>query len=132
MTTELSMTELGRRLGISTPMVSRLHKRGMPLDAAGAIEWRRQNLSPLHTKGRRIDGNTGLRRGQRPRPLSSAALLELAHDIAAIMDDGDDALLAEGAPYLRGVLVRMDDATLAQVRLSVRVWDELMGEAPQP
>ena len=130
MTTELSMTELGRRLGISTAMVSRLHRRGMPLDEVGAIEWRRQNLSPFHTKGRRIDGNTGLRRGQRPKSLSPAELLELAHDIGAIMDDGDDALLAEGAPYLRGVLVRMDDATLAQVRLSARAWDALTGWGP--
>lgn len=131
MTTELSMTELGRRLGISTAMVSRLHRRGMPLSEAGAIEWRRRNLSPFHTKGHRIDGNTGLRRGQAPRPRSQAELLELARDIAEIMDSSDELLL-EGAPYLRGVLIAMDDATVAQVRVTERVWDALMGEKSKP
>jgi hypothetical protein len=128
MVNELSQAHLARRLGISGAMVSKLHRRGMPLDEAGARAWRKEHLSPFHCKARRIDGNTGLRYGQQPAPKTwtVAELLELAEGIAEIMcdDEGRPHIFAEGMPHLVatvGALARADEAAVRRLVLPLRV-----------
>jgi hypothetical protein len=48
--------QMAAALGISPAMVSRLRKRGMPMDTAERAErWRRRNLDEARMKGMRID-----------------------------------------------------------------------------
>lgn len=130
---KLTVAKWANSIGISRQAGSKAITRcAIPLDADGMVDveiatllYRRRTRPQVRMPRHRT--------AQVPRVHErndGVDLLELARDIAAILDDGDDALLAEGAPYLRGVLVRMDDATLAQVRLSVRVWDALTGWGP--
>ncbi len=50
--------ELAQALGISTGMVSRLVKRGMPTDSVErAQRWRKRHLEPGRVKGSRFDPN---------------------------------------------------------------------------
>lgn len=67
--------ELATALGISAAMVTKLSQRGMPVDSVEAAkDWRRRNLSPLHTKEFRMGGNDG----GGSKPSQNDQLLEVA------------------------------------------------------
>lgn len=52
----MNQKELAAALGISGAMVSKLAKRGMPVDDVDrAVKWRRRHLEPTRTKGVRSD-----------------------------------------------------------------------------
>lgn len=52
----MTKTELAQMLGISASMVSRLAKRGMPVDDVDkAKRWRKRHLEPGRVKGMRVD-----------------------------------------------------------------------------
>jgi hypothetical protein len=125
----LTQAELARRLGLSRTMVSRLVARGMPLDEAGAREWRQQHLSPMHTKAMRVDGNPGGGAATRRRDRRTLQeLIELAEGVAQLMMDTDRPhLFDEGLPNLRGVMCAMPKEAFARVLLPVRCWDALTG-----
>lgn len=54
----MTQKELAQLLGISTGMVSRLVKRGMPTDSLErAKRWRKRHLEPGRVKGSRFDPN---------------------------------------------------------------------------
>lgn len=122
--------DLAVALGISAAMVTKLAARGMPTDSTeAATAWRRNNLSPFRTKQRRIDGNTGLRRGKRPAlPLSPAELLKLATDIVGLLADCEGEDFALGCEHLRGVILALPEDMQLQVRLPVAIWNHLVGE----
>lgn len=66
-------------------------------------------------------------------PRTQDELLELAQGIADILADAADlAAEAEGLRHLLGVVARLDDATLARLRLSAATWDALVGEPSKP
>jgi hypothetical protein len=130
MVNELSQAQLARRLGISGAMVSKLHRRGMPLDEAGARAWRKEHLSPFHCKARRIDGNSGLKYGQQPAPKTwtVAELVTLAEELAEVMcdDEGRPHVFDEGLPHfvaVLGNLARLDETAIPRVRVPQRVAD---------
>lgn len=59
----MNRKELAAALGISGAMVTKLAKRGMPVDDVDkAIRWRRRHLEPTRTKGIRMDASPGARR----------------------------------------------------------------------
>jgi hypothetical protein len=92
--------DLALALGISSEMVRKLAKRGMPTHAiAAAKEWRSKNLDPIRTKQYRADGNQGGRKAAARNPAAAAipfnaiiqerlpALLFQPLGIAALMRD---------------------------------------------
>lgn len=75
--------QLAAALGLSEAMVSRLRRRGMPVDSAEHAErWRRRNLEPARTKGMRM--------GAAAAPLARAVKTE-----PAVAVEPADPLVAE-------------------------------------
>lgn len=59
----MSISELGRLLGVSSQTVHKLKARGMPVTSyEEAVLWRSRNLDLRQTKEGRINGNTGGRK----------------------------------------------------------------------
>ena len=104
-------------------MVCKLHRRGMPLDEAGARAWRQKHLQAFRTKATRIDGNPG--RTKPPAPSSATPLLveqlvAMAELLAARLIDERDPW-PEGLVHLRRVLDALPDEALFGLRLPARV-----------
>jgi hypothetical protein len=71
----MNRSELAAALGISGSMVTRLAKRGMPVDdVERAARWRRRHLEPTRTKGIRADTVPTAR----PRPAVANAVAPAA------------------------------------------------------
>jgi hypothetical protein len=92
--------DLAIALGISTEMVRKLAKRGMPTHTIEAAKsWRGKNLEPVRTKQYRADGNQGGMKTAAGKPATAAvsfdslirerlpALLFQPLGIAALMRD---------------------------------------------
>ena len=51
----MNQSQLARKLGISRARVCQLIREGMPLDLAGAVDWRRRCLDPSWTAEEPVD-----------------------------------------------------------------------------
>ncbi len=77
----MTKSELAQLLGISPSMVSRLSKRGMPVDSLErAQRWRKRHLEPGRVKGQRYDPNA-----TPPKPAPVAAAPAPAADLCALL-----------------------------------------------
>jgi len=127
----MQQKELAQLVDISTAMVSRLVKRGMPTDSLERAErWRRRHLEPGRVKGSRFDTI----KAPPPKPASAASPARHAVDVSDVETVGflTDAALVQGNAYaaavrthqLRGLLANMGGC--ANPRLTVRVWVALL------
>jgi hypothetical protein len=100
--------EMSKALGISEAMVSRLRKRGMPMDdVARAERWRRRNMAPARMKGARMDiRQAPVAKPAAPRRSDLAAEFERVATSAAL-DGAFGALPAPVANYLQALLQQM-------------------------
>jgi len=125
----MQQKELATLLDISTAMVSRLVKKGMPTDSLErAQRWRKRHLEPGRVKGARAD-TIKARQPTPPKPATppQAAPGISVTDVETVGKMVDEAL-ARSSPYavavrthqLRGMLGQMD-ADLDPV-FSLRVW----------
>ena len=148
----MQQKQLAQLLDISPAMVSRLAKRGMPVDTLERAErWRKRHLEPGRVKGSRF-GTSKTTPRKPPSPKSPALDISDVDDVAtagarldsvvssnnSTLNDVEhmgrllDAALLQGNAYavavrthqLRGLLADM--ATDASPRLSVRVWVALL------
>jgi hypothetical protein len=131
----MQQNELAKLLDISTAMVSRLAKRGMPTDTLErAQRWRKRHLEPGRVKGSRFDP-TQTTRPAAPAPSPDAAAVPgvSVADVEAAGVELDNALAAGDQAWaevmteqVRDLLRQLpDDANPA---LSIRVWDALTHE----
>ena len=134
----MQQNELAKLLDISTAMVSRLAKRGMPTDTVERAErWRKRHLEPGRIKGSRFDPKQPSK-AKAPTPATpdtAAASLpgELLAEVEAAgaeldnaLNEGDQAWAEVMTDQVRDLLRQLpDDANPA---LSVRVWDALTCE----
>ncbi len=107
--------DLAIALGISAPMVTKLHQRGMPIDSVEAAQqWRRQHLDP----GRVKPGTSTPRRRQAdpvlPAPVDAEQALQSAQ---WLMDTASERLRAGGDI---GPLVQSMRLSLAAVPVEIR------------
>ncbi len=119
----MSQADLARRLGISGAMVCKLHRRGMPLDEAGARAWRQKHLQAFRTKATRVDGNPGRTKPPLPTsatPLTVDQLVAMAELLAARLIDERDPW-PEGLVHLRRMLDALPDEALSGLRLPERI-----------
>jgi hypothetical protein len=134
----MQQNELAKLLDISTAMVSRLAKRGMPTDTLErAQRWRKRHLEPGRVKGARLDPQ---RKTKAPAPTpttpvpDAAALAgELLAEVAAAGIELDKAL-TEGDQEWAAVMFQVVRDLLrllpggAWPDLPLRVWQELTAE----
>jgi hypothetical protein len=70
--------EMAAALGLSEAMVSRLRRRGMPMDTVERAErWRRRHLEAARTKGARMDTPAAPRKALAARPVGADDVLQL-------------------------------------------------------
>lgn len=132
----MKMIDLARELGISTSMVSRLAKRGMPTDSVErAARWRRRHLEPARTKRPAAVDSPPAPAAQKAPPTppriqhpSSArqaaeALMQYAGEM---LERGED--IARLVPSLRGTLATVPVAEREAVVLPVPVMDVLVAD----
>jgi len=110
--------DLARRLGISESMVSRLRKRGMPVDSPESAErWRRRHLAPARVKGARIDTAPRPAPVQPSAPPCSRIVAEFRRVARSAYATGETAIreiLPPVAEYLRALLAALPiDAAVA-------------------
>jgi transcriptional regulator with XRE-family HTH domain len=128
----MTQKELAEALGIAQSQVSRYCARGMPLDVPGAKDWIGRHIrltmkAPLYRRQTRPMQRPV---ATAPKVWTAAELFDLANEIITIMLR-DDEMLAEGAPYLRGVLSALcdlDEIMLCRVMLPPPVWCAVTGE----
>ena len=129
----MQQKELASLLDISTAMVSRLVKRGMPTDTIERAErWRKRHLEPGRVKGSRADTIKTVRLEPEPpktiKPQAAPQVMPLVPDMEALGSLIDDAL-AKGNQYgaavrafqLRRLMRHITDND-CPVRLTLRVW----------
>lgn len=131
----MQQNELAKLLDISTAMVSRLAKRGMPTDTLErAQRWRKRHLEPGRVKGSRFDPKQATKVStSKSAPAAATESLPDIADVEAAGIELDNALTAGDQAWaeamteqVRDLLRRLpDDANPA---LSVRVWDALTHE----
>ena len=127
----MTKKELAIALGISASMVTRLEKRGMPVDSVErAQSWRKRHLEPGRIKGSRFDPDAAPQATEPPaaRPAAPpvdpmAQVNRLAGAVHAALTDAaefnEPAALPELAP-LRAALRQLPDD--ASPRMTARVW----------
>ena len=127
----MQQKELATLLDISPAMVSRLAKRGMPVDTLERAErWRRRHLEPGRVKGARIDQPASPKPeppAAPPRPAAyvSDAQIEVAGDLAdGALRRGDQFAADARIVQLRELLPH--SAPGASPRMTVRVWLALL------
>ncbi|MEO6321849.1 MAG: hypothetical protein ABIR56_14250 [Polaromonas sp.] len=147
----MQQKQLAQLLDISPAMVSRLAKRGMPVDTLERAErWRKRHLEPGRVKGSRFGTSkaTPLKTASPKRPaldMSDDDVATAGARLDSVVMSSDstladveavgqlaDAALVQGNPYaaavrthqLRGLLADM--AADASPRLSVRAWVALL------
>jgi hypothetical protein len=131
----MQQKELAKLLDISTAMVSRLVKRGMPTDTLERAErWRKRHIEPGRIKGARFDPKKAT--GQttpKPGPAVAAVPNVSASDVEDAGVELDNALTAGDQAWIEVMTEQVRDL-LRQVpddanpALSVRVWEVLTGE----
>ena len=134
----MQQNELAKLLEISTAMVSRLAKRGMPTDTLErAQRWRKRHLEPGRVKGARFDPK---RKATPPAPtpmtpgtVEPALLVDLLADIEAAGLELDKAL-TEGDKVWADVMIQQVRDLLrvlpdgAWPDLPIGVWNALTAE----
>lgn len=124
----MKMIDLARELGISTSMVSRLAKRGMPTDSVErAARWRRRHLEPGRIKRPDAVVEPPAPRAPKAPPAPSPARLAVDHllDYAAeVVQHGGD--LAPLAPALRAALASVPPVDRPAILLPFPVLDFLV------
>lgn len=100
--------DMAAALGISEAMVSRLRKRGMPMDELERAErWRRRNMAPARMKGARMDiQQAPTAQPVHPRRTSLVVEFERVARSKSI-DQEPRELPAPVADYLRALLQQM-------------------------
>jgi hypothetical protein len=126
----MTQKELAQALGITPGMVSRLAKRGMPVDSVErAQRWRKRHLEPSRIKGNRFDTSTIPT--PKNKPTIGAPLDTQPHRLQ-LLSGAMDAALAQQPPALvdteplRNVL-RAWPLSEPVPPMSVRVWLALVG-----
>lgn len=88
----MTKQELAQALGISSSMVSRLSKRGMPVDSVDrAKRWRRRHLEPGRTKGVRFDPAAADQTGADAPAAVTASAPEAQAEYQAAFNEYSDA-----------------------------------------
>ena len=128
----MQQNELAKLLDISPAMVSRLHKRGMPIDCPErAKRWRKRHLEPGRVKGARFDPTqpTALPESKQavPKITPTAACDPLLATVESAGAELDQALMGNDQEWselmtqqLRGLLRQLPDH--ARPCLTLRVW----------
>lgn len=124
----MQQKELAKLLDISTAMVSRHAKRGMPTDTLERAEkWRKRHLEPGRVKGARFTPNLSPPTPEKPAGQPRLASCVSLADVEALGDLLDGALVrgnqdtaAIRITQLRGLLRQIQDTV--KLRLSLRVW----------
>ncbi|CAN5409450.1 hypothetical protein BH10PSE16_BH10PSE16_41260 [soil metagenome] len=124
--------ELAELLGVSASMVSRLAKRGMPVDSLERAErWRKRHLEPGRVKGMRYDRDEKTRPPAPARPAVAAkfgagpgvATLEATRAVAAAvglaLTEGKDDQAATMLAPLRDLLRTLPGDALPRMPLCV-------------
>ncbi len=134
----MQQNELAKLLDISTAMVSRLAKRGMPTDTLErAQRWRKRHLEPGRVKGARFDpkrkATPTAPTPSTPAPAAAALAGELLAEVEAAgaeldkaLTEGDQERAAVMVKVVRGLLWLLPDG--AWPALSMPVWLELTAE----
>jgi transcriptional regulator with XRE-family HTH domain len=116
---KISQNDLAAALGISASMLSRLKKRGMPVDSLTAARvWRELHLKPELTKENRYTPWRDI-----PRPAT--------HDKSSHVNAlGRLALhqFSEYGPILKQAMRMLPRSLRSQVSLPVSVWEALTGD----
>lgn len=121
----MTQKELAQALGITPGMVSRLAKRGMPVDSVErAQRWRKRHLEPSRIKGNRFEPSTGA--APKPQPTTGAPLDTQAHRLQ-LLSCAMDAALAQQPPALVDTeplrnMLRAWPLSEPVPPMSVRVW----------
>lgn len=122
----MQQNELAKLLDISTAMVSRLAKRGMPTDTLErAQRWRKRHLEPGRVKGTRFDP----KRKTTPTAPAAAALAEVEAagvELDQALTEGDQERAAVMVKVVRGLLWLLPDG--AWPSLPSDVWDVLTAD----
>lgn len=126
----MKQKELAALLGVSTAMVSRHVKQGMPTDTLERAErWRKRHLEPSRIKGARYDSNH--RPQVQPAPATaSGSFLEVA---AGLLEIASMALSAGGridalVPGLRAAMAAVPTHEREPMLLPVNVMDVLTAD----
>lgn len=131
----MQQKELAALLDISTAMVSRLAKRGMPTDTLErAQRWRKRHLEPGRIKGSRFDPTQATKPATPSTapvaasvPGVSAADVEAAGlELDNALTAGDQAWVEVMTEQVRDLLRQLPDD--ADPALPVRVWEVLTSE----
>lgn len=134
----MQQNELANLLGVSSAMVSKLKKQGMPVDDLDrAKRWRKRHLEPGRIKGSRFDPTKPVRaminKPAAPTPVAAVLPDELMAEVEAAGVDLDKAL-ANGDQEWATVMVQQvrellrknarefDPDDKSKPRLSLRVW----------
>lgn len=126
--------DLAHALGITPGMVSRLAKRGMPVDSLErAQRWRKRHLEPSRIKGARFDPKAPAQQPSPPAPAAGAPdpWAALAHTIQRLAGDADAALLQSDPLDLEPLreALRYWPPELPLPPMSVRAWVALTDHA---
>ncbi|CAG9932434.1 hypothetical protein [Candidatus Nitrotoga arctica] len=125
----MQQKELAKLLGVSTSIVSRHVKRGMPTDTIERAEkWRKRHLEPGRVKGTRFTSipNPAPTPAKLASPpdaefyVSMANVEEVADLIDSALTRGNQDTAATRITQLRGLLRQIQND--ASMRLSLRVW----------
>lgn len=134
----MQQNELAKLLDISTAMVSRLAKRGMPTDTLErAQRWRKRHLEPGRVKGARFEpkrkATATAPAPATPAPAADALAGELLAEVEAAgveldkaLTEGDQERAAVMVKVVRGLLWLLPDG--AWPALPIGVWNELTAE----
>jgi hypothetical protein len=120
----MTQKELALYLGISSPMVTRLKGRGMPVHSVfAAREWRATNLDPSLRKEIRRPDLPGPRRERDP-VFECHELGELAYRALELGRSTDFVMYVE---QLRSAWRALASKQQERVELDVDIWDALCG-----
>lgn len=143
----MQLKDLAAALDISPAMVSKLRRRGMPVDSVAAAErWRRRHLDFVRTKGVRA-GTERARHAQESggdvskpdsglrRPVTvdaaTARLLRIVEEIGrAAFNSIERGAFANLAPVLRQAMSQVPIELRERIRLPLAAWDALTAAIP--
>lgn len=133
---ELSQTELGRALGISQPMVSKLASQGMPTHSVEAAQqWRVQYLNPFRTKRAKrelwntcvqITPPTGASAAGAAGAAAAQTAASLAQHLGELLEAGKS--VSELLPAMRQALRAVPFEHRDEVPMAAALWRLLLAE----